>query len=63
MAHEFVGSDVGDGFCEWLFLRKHENYVIIFHSSMSYDGMFIMQYLLKQCSSKSDNQGTQGYVN
>ena len=44
----FMGKDVQEQFCRWLFSRKNENYTCFAHNFRSYDGYFILDYAEKQ---------------
>ena len=43
----FMGKDVQESFCKWLFGRENNGYTCFAHNFRSYDGYFIMQYAQK----------------
>jgi hypothetical protein len=45
---EFFGAETENSFCNWLFNRKHKNYIAIFHNLSGYDCSFLLSYLHKQ---------------
>jgi len=43
----FRGDDVTTNFCEWLFVKENKGSTVIAHNMKSYDGYFLMRYLIK----------------
>ena len=41
-----IGPDVSDELCNFIFQEKHQNFYIIAHNFQSFDGMFILKWLL-----------------
>ena len=41
-----IGQDVSDELCNFIFQEKHQNFYIIAHNFQSFDGMFILKWLL-----------------
>ena len=41
-----IGPDITDELCQFIFQEKHENFYIIAHNFQSFDGMFILRWLL-----------------
>jgi len=40
-------------FCEWLFSEKHKNYTAIAHNAQGYDGIFLMNHIVKTMTSEN----------
>jgi hypothetical protein len=41
----FQGDNTRNEFCEWLFTKEHEGYIVVAHNFLGYDGYFNQQYL------------------
>ena len=42
----FIGDDVTEELCKFFFQKKHQDFFIIAHNIQSFDGLFIMRWLL-----------------
>lgn len=40
-------------FCEWLFSKAHQNYTAIAHNAQGYDGIFLMNHIVKTMTSEN----------
>ena len=43
----FKGDDTADKFGRWLFNATHQNTTVLAHNAKSYDGYFLLEYLIK----------------
>ena len=43
----FSGPETANDFCAWLFTEQHKNAVVIAHNMEVYNGVFLLNYLLK----------------